>query len=409
MPGKNEGKQLKIAIVHFTLSAPMGDTRCVGSFAAALQMMGHNVMVFTPSFDPGPFSEFWKKIKITIVPQKETLDSILKEFSSTNVFKKIMGKLKNHYWSVRTAKNIAQKLPPDIDVLDCHNGYAYQVARFYKRINPHVKAIWTMHDPPANYRPKKNFLVDILSKISFYLEPMFEKKFYDAVDHIVVMDERSFPIAQKFCPSVSLLYLGIEYSHFFNEVKYKSDGKTVRLIAIGALSPYRRFEDIIMATKELRRRGYDARADIICRDFWENKGYRSEFEKFVQDSGIKNYIKLDFKGVNEKELLDVFWKSDIFIFPNHIEIWGLAAFEAMAAGLPLIVSSVTSVAGVLKDGENALFVDPLQPNQIADKVEQLTKDRKLYVKIASNGQKFTKDHISWDAYVRDFTEIAFKK
>lgn len=74
--------------------------------------------------------------------------------------------------------------------------------------------------------------------------------------------------------------------------------------------------------------------------------------------------------------------------------------------MPLVVSRVTSVAVALKDGENALFVDPLRPDQIADKVQELISDEKLYKKIAENGQKFTKENISWNAYARGFLEIA---
>lgn len=108
--------------------------------------------------------------------------------------------------------------------------------------------------------------------------------------------------------------------------------------------------------------------------------------------------------MSEGGLLEAYEKSDVFVFPNHIKIWGLAAFEAMAAGLPLVVSNITSIAEVLRDNENALFVEPLRPEQIAHKVEQLLKDPLVYKEIATAGQEFVKKELTWDAYAKRFLD-----
>ena len=78
-----------------------------------------------------------------------------------------------------------------------------------------------------------------------------------------------------------------------------------------------------------------------------------------------------FEGVSDKELFALQAKTFAFIFPNHIKIWGMAAAEAMAAGLPVVVSDSTSVAEAMTDGENALFVRPGHPEEIAAKVKML--------------------------------------
>ncbi|GEM_PF-2236891 len=399
---------MKIGIVHLDLSEPMGDTRCVGSLVHAFKKLGHDVSVWTPVFDAGPFKKEWEGTEVNIIEQPVPLHDVLKYIGSSSPFGKIIGKLKARRWSLEAAKRIAAVLPKDLDILDCHNWYSYRTAKFYRKINPRCRILWTMHDPPSNHRPKKNPVIDLLSRAMFYLEPVFERPYYRFIERTIVMDERSAPIAEKCGPPVSLLYLGVDFPHFERKPHVSDTLKSgeVILLAVGALSQYRRYEDVVEAVRILREKGKKARAVIVCRDVWGDPGYRKGFEQFVKDSPAAPYVSLNFDGLDEPGLLKAFYDADIFIFPNHIEIWGLAAFEAMAAGLPLVVSNVTSVAEVLTDGENALFVDPLHPDQIADKIEQLMSDEKFYLRIARDGQKFTKENISWDAYAKGFLKIA---
>lgn len=398
---------MKIGIVHFDLSEPMGDTRCVGSLVRAFKKLGHDVSVYAPVFDAGPFQKEWEGIKVNIVEQPIPLHEIVKYIGSSTALGKITGKIKARKWTREAAKRITEALPRDLDILDCHNWYSYRIAKFYRKINPRCRILWTMHDPPSNYRPKKNPVIDLLSRTMFYLEPFFERPYYRFIEHTIVMDERSAPIAEKCGPPVSLLYLGVDFPHFERAPRVSENLKKgeVTLLAVGALSQYRRFEDVVEAVRILREKGRKARAAIVCRNVWGDPAYRKSFEAFVKNSPAAPYVSLNFEGLDEPGLLKAFHDADVFIFPNHIEIWGLAAFEAMAAGLPLIVSRATSVAKVLKEGQ-ALFVDPLRPDQIAERVEELMDDPKKYLEIAKAGQQFVKERLSWDAYAKGFLEIA---
>ena len=90
---------------------------------------------------------------------------------------------------------------------------------------------------------------------------------------------------------------------------------------------------------------------------------------------------------------------------HRIKIWGMAAMEAMAAGLPVIVSDITSVAEIMKNNENALFVRPAHPEEIAEKVKMLLDDKAKYESIARAGQDFVKQNLNWDAYVKRFLVV----
>ena len=75
----------------------------------------------------------------------------------------------------------------------------------------------------------------------------------------------------------------------------------------------------------------------------------------------------------------------------------------------MIVSKTTGVAEVLTDMNNALLVEPMRPDQIADKAEALMDSPELYAKIAAKGQQFVKENISWDTYAEKVLAFATNK
>ncbi len=69
---------------------------------------------------------------------------------------------------------------------------------------------------------------------------------------------------------------------------------------------------------------------------------------------------------------DLFLGADAFLFPTLYEPFSNACLEAMAAGLPVITTTVNGASEVLLEGESGfLLEDPLDAATLADRVERL--------------------------------------
>jgi glycosyltransferase involved in cell wall biosynthesis len=101
----------------------------------------------------------------------------------------------------------------------------------------------------------------------------------------------------------------------------------------------------------------------------------------------------------------VYQEADIFVFPAHNQTWGLVVFEAMASGLPVVVSNTTGASEVLTHMKNALIFNSKNYNEMADMIEMLISDLRLYENIRLNGSKFVKENISWYKYGLKVEEI----
>lgn len=69
---------------------------------------------------------------------------------------------------------------------------------------------------------------------------------------------------------------------------------------------------------------------------------------------------------------DLFLGADAFLFPTVYEPFSNACLEAMAAGLPVVTTTVNGASEVLREGESGFLLDdPLDAAALADRMEKL--------------------------------------
>lgn len=96
--------------------------------------------------------------------------------------------------------------------------------------------------------------------------------------------------------------------------------------------------------------------------------------------------------VSENELLDLYTAADIYVFPSLYEGFGLPPLEAMACKTPVAASQVSSIPEICGKG-NAVFFDPENVDDIAQKTYALYKNKSLQSRLVESGiqraRKFT--------------------
>jgi len=104
--------------------------------------------------------------------------------------------------------------------------------------------------------------------------------------------------------------------------------------------------------------------------------------------------------VAEDEKPAYFNAADVFVFPSAMEGFGLAVAEAMASGLPVVVSNRGSLPELVVHGEGGFVCDPATPASFADALRTLLADVGARRKFGAANADRVERLFRWDASVR---------
>lgn len=133
--------------------------------------------------------------------------------------------------------------------------------------------------------------------------------------------------------------------------RYGIDADGPAVLFVGKLTPQKRPADLIEAMARLRVRT-DARCSLV---FCGSGELEAELRGRCAVAGLDKVVFTGF--VNQAALPHLYAAADIFALPaDGEESWGLAVNEAMAAGLPVVVSrQVGCAADLVAEGVNGFL------------------------------------------------------
>jgi len=109
--------------------------------------------------------------------------------------------------------------------------------------------------------------------------------------------------------------------------------------------------------------------------------------------------RVNFLDFVPDEDLPIFYKNAVcFVLPSLYEGFGLPVLEAMKYGCPVITSNVSSLPEA--GGDAALYVDPLDVNDIKKNLELIINNEELRKRLIKKGYEQVKK-FSWEKTARE--------
>lgn len=159
------------------------------------------------------------------------------------------------------------------------------------------------------------------------------------------------------------------YFHGYNTIDnqlFKVEGEKAVdhnvIICVARLVEIKNFENLLKAWKQVESANDSYRLQII--------GSGPEEEKLKDLCTNLGLQRVQFAGIiPNKNIPGYLFKADAFVLASFAESWGLVVNEAMAAGLPVILSKkINAHAALLEEGENGYVFDPNNVDEIAQKL-----------------------------------------
>nr|WP_244989341.1 glycosyltransferase family 1 protein [Pantoea cypripedii] len=124
-------------------------------------------------------------------------------------------------------------------------------------------------------------------------------------------------------------------------------------------------------------------------------GATSELNELIRGLNLQDRVK--FTGFIKDSDLPSYYRGAVgLIMPSLYEGFGLPVIEAMACGVPTIVSSTTSLGEIAANA--SLLIDPMRVDDIAHSIHKLFSDEELRKDLSRKGLEHVKLY-TWDKTV----------
>ncbi|NPD92807.1 glycosyltransferase family 4 protein [Xylanibacter muris] len=133
---------------------------------------------------------------------------------------------------------------------------------------------------------------------------------------------------------------------------------------------------------------------------------KTRFEEEVRNRCLNGSVVYHGKKYG-KDKERFFLDADIFVFPTfyYNECFPLVLLEAIQYGLPCVSTNEGGIRDVVKNNENGLISERMNPLSLADCISTLLADKDLCEKMGEKGYRMFKEHFTLQAFERKFVEV----
>lgn len=155
---------------------------------------------------------------------------------------------------------------------------------------------------------------------------------------------------------------------------YAEDSR-LHIVTLCRLSPEKHIENAICAAQKLKEAGIAFQWHMVGGGSMENDLRNAAAAANVQDAFL-------FEG-NQPNPYPYLKCANLFVHPSYVESQGLVVLEAMALGIPCVVTKSLGPCEFIEDGVNGILTEQ-SPESLAEKVLAMLTNREQYEWIKSN-------------------------
>jgi glycosyltransferase involved in cell wall biosynthesis len=158
----------------------------------------------------------------------------------------------------------------------------------------------------------------------------------------------------------------------------------LRVLFAGSMGQRKGLADLFAAMKMLKRS--DVELVVMGSAILPLEFYRGQFSKFQYE-----------QTRSHQEVLQLMRTCHVLVLPSIVEGRALVQQEAMACGLPIIVTANTGGADLIEEGKTGFLIPIRSPDKIAEKISWFADHRN---EIAAMGELARKKamQLTWDSY-----------
>lgn len=180
-------------------------------------------------------------------------------------------------------------------------------------------------------------------------------------------------------------------------VRLKYDLPDKYILTVSSFRPQKNTLRLIEAYHQIKRRGIAHKLVLVGRKLEPYK----KVQELVERLELKDEITMT-GYLPDDDLPPIYAGADVFVFPSFFEGFGIPVLEAMACGIPVVLSNVAPLPEV--GGEAGYYVDPYRVDEIAEAIYRLLTEPDLHKTLSLKGYSHARS-FSWEQVAHKTLEV----
>ena len=165
--------------------------------------------------------------------------------------------------------------------------------------------------------------------------------------------------------------LGADFAGKERVTKVRPTPQTIHLLMVGILEPRKNHEVVLNAIEILRTQGKDVQLSIVGR---VNPHFGKAIYKRIETL-IRRGLPIRYhRQIEDAELVQLYNKADVTLFPSLVEGNGLPVIESLWRGIPSIASPIPAHFEHAEKGGGVVILDPMNSTQLASTIDSIIDD-----------------------------------
>jgi glycosyltransferase involved in cell wall biosynthesis len=225
-------------------------------------------------------------------------------------------------------------------------------------------AVWVSGPDIPGFEQRYNRLYPVLSPVI--------RRVWRKATYVVAKCAGEMKMIRTIDKDVNLRFIpnGVDLTAFRPAPVVSNDGP-LHVICVARLIERKGQDQLIEAVKHLSDEGFDVILSLVG-----TGDAQAQYEDQARRMGIRDRVR--FAGYVPREQINAYYnQAHVFVLPSFNEGMSLAALEAMAAGLPLVLTRTGGTEELVEEAVNGFTFDWENIDQLTSYLRTFAKDRAL--------------------------------
>lgn len=323
------------------------------------------------------------------------IPEVQRELANTRVY--VVEKKPSSIGKLLTLCREVRNLSAYYDIINPHN-YPAEITAISSR----KPSVWMCNEPELHLSFAHN---KFRFKTRAYLKTLMPCEKYIVRNYIkqcVVADRSNadrFKRIYKRDPVI--INYGVDSDYFSNGDRESARiklgiGNEFVVLHVGMLTKLKNQLDSLKVINELKGRIPSIR--LVLAGYWHVE-YKLDIDKYINDNNLAEYVRVT-GHIDKRELRNWYHAADVLLHPIKAQGGWLSPFEALSAGLPIVVSNTMTASAMIKSNGLGTVTDDYMTA-----LKDVYVRRDYYRNNAAKGAEWVKNNLSWELFGQKMLEL----